>query len=89
MGPKGIGQLLTPNAAGEVATYRGHPLYTHSGGMEAYGANVIFLPDLSFGVVTLGNTALTSNLAGQVLLRKLLDDKLGVPEKDRIDWIAS
>lgn len=57
--------------------------------MEAYGANVIFLPDLNFGVVTLANTALTSNLAGQVLIRKLLDDKLGVPEKDRIDWVAS
>lgn len=83
------GQLLTPNAAGQVGTYRGHPVYSHTGGMEAYGANVMFLPDMSFGVVTLANTALTSNLAGQVLIRKLLDDKLGVPEKDRIDWIAS
>ena len=50
---------------------------------------VIFLPDLSFGVVTLANTALTSNLAGQVLIQKLLDDKLGLAEKDRIDWVAS
>ena len=56
--------------------------------MEAYGAEVHFLPDDNFGVITLGNTALTSNVAGLEVVWKLIDDKLGVPEKERYDLVS-
>ncbi|KAI8960471.1 beta-lactamase/transpeptidase-like protein [Daldinia sp. FL1419] len=72
----------------ELSTYKGWRIFTHSGGMEAYGAEVYFLPDLEFGVVTLGNTALTSNYVGIEIVWKLIDDKLGVPEEERYNWVS-
>ncbi|KAI0104412.1 beta-lactamase/transpeptidase-like protein [Daldinia grandis] len=72
----------------ELSTYKGWRIFTHGGGMEAYGAEVYFLPDLGYGVVALGNTALTSNLVGTELVWKLIDDKLGVPEGERFDWVT-
>ncbi|KAF3054971.1 hypothetical protein GL218_07608 [Daldinia childiae] len=72
----------------ELSTYKGWRVFTHSGGMEAYGAEVYFLPDLGYGVVTLGNTAQTSNFVGMELAWKLIDDKLGVPEEQRFDWVS-
>ncbi|KAI0004426.1 beta-lactamase/transpeptidase-like protein [Xylariaceae sp. FL0662B] len=67
-------------------TYRGHRVFTHGGGMDAYGAEVYFFPDLGYGVVTMANTALTSNFVGVELAWKLIDDRLGVPEGERFDW---
>ncbi|KAI1473070.1 beta-lactamase/transpeptidase-like protein [Daldinia caldariorum] len=72
----------------ELGTCKGRRIFTHGGGMEAYGAEVYFLPDLGFGVVTLANTAVTSNLLGMELAWKLIDDKLGVPEEERFDWVS-
>ncbi|KAI2781006.1 beta-lactamase/transpeptidase-like protein [Daldinia loculata] len=72
----------------ELSTYKGWRIFTHSGGMEAYGAEVYFLPDLGYGVVTLGNTAQTSNFVGMELAWKLIDDKLGVEEEERFDWVS-
>ncbi|KAK3945584.1 penicillin-binding protein 4 [Diplogelasinospora grovesii] len=71
-----------------VASYKGHRVFTHSGGMEAYGAEVYFFPDDNYGVVTLGNTAISSNAAGEILLWKLVDEKLGIPEEERYNWEA-
>lgn len=72
----------------EIGTYKGHRVFTHSGGMEAYGALVYFFPDLEYGVITLGNTAITSNVVGNELIWKLIDDKLGISEEDRYDWAS-
>ncbi|KAK8084619.1 hypothetical protein PG997_005890 [Apiospora hydei] len=72
-----------------VNPYKGHTVYNHAGGMEGYGAEVFFLPDLGYGVVTLANTAMTSNMAGKTLAWKLINDKLGVAEEDRYDWAAA
>ncbi|KAK8044924.1 beta-lactamase/transpeptidase-like protein [Apiospora rasikravindrae] len=72
-----------------VNPYKGHTVYNHGGGMEGYGAEVFFLPDLGYGVVTLANTAVTSNMAGKTLAWKLINDKLGVAEEDRYEWAAA
>ncbi|KAJ1324924.1 serine hydrolase [Microdochium nivale] len=69
-----------------TGTYRGHRVYTHSGGMEPYGAEIYFFPDLGYGVVTMANTAVTSNYLGEVLAWRLINDRLGVPEAERFDW---
>ncbi|KUI69533.1 Penicillin-binding protein 4 [Cytospora mali] len=71
-----------------TSSYRGHKFWCHSGGMHAYGAEVYFFPDLNYGLVTLGNTAITSNALGLILLWELVDDKLGVPKEERHDWAA-
>jgi CubicO group peptidase (beta-lactamase class C family) len=67
-------------------TYRGHRVLTHSGGMEAYGADLFFFPGLRYGIIAMGNTALSSNFAGREMIWKLINDRLGVPESERFDW---
>ncbi|KAI1458097.1 beta-lactamase/transpeptidase-like protein [Annulohypoxylon moriforme] len=86
---KGYDAPLAYALGWEVGTYKGHRFFVHSGGMEAYGAWVYFFPDLKYGVVTLGNTAVTSNVVGSELIWKLIDDKLGIPKEDRYDWAGS
>ena len=69
-----------------MGSYKGHKVLTHSGMMEAFGANIIFFPDDAFGVVAMGNTAIGANAAADVLLWKLVNDKFGVPHEKRFDW---
>ncbi|KAK0707492.1 hypothetical protein B0H67DRAFT_685799 [Lasiosphaeris hirsuta] len=61
------------------------PAYA-SGLVLGFGTAVFFLPDDGFGLVTVGNTDLGATVAGEVLLWKLVDDRLGVPEEKRFDW---
>ncbi|XXG95698.1 hypothetical protein Hte_001968 [Hypoxylon texense] len=72
-----------------LGTYKGRRVFTHGGGMEAHGAEVYFFPDLAYGVVTLANTAVTSNMAGMELAWRLINDRIGVPEEERFDWAGS
>lgn len=71
-----------------TGTYHGYEFFTHSGGMEAFGAELIFFPDLGdgYGVVSLGNTASTSNAVEERLMWELVDEKIGVPVEKRFDW---
>ena len=69
-----------------TGVYKGHEFFEHGGGMAAYGAEVIFFPALNYGLVALGNTAATSNFVENKLIWHLIDEKLGVPEKERFDW---
>lgn len=72
----------------ERTLFRGHVVYTHSGGMHAYGAEVYWLPEHKYGVVSFANTALTSNAAEEVLCWRLIQDKLGIPKKEQFDFNA-
>lgn len=69
-----------------TGVYRGHEFFQHSGGMEAFGANVVFFPALKYGLVSFANTAVTSNAVEERLMWHLVDEKLGIPEKERFDW---
>jgi hypothetical protein len=69
-----------------TGVYRGHLWYQHSGAMEAYGANVIFFPEIKYGTVSFGNVAGSSNAAEEALMWHLIDEKLQIPEEDRFDW---
>lgn len=66
-------------------TFHGRVLYHHSGGMHAFGAEVFWLPEVKFAVVSFGNTAVTSNSAQEVVIYRLMADKLGIPEEERFD----
>lgn len=70
-----------------TGSYQGYEFFTHSGGMEAFGAEVIFFPKLKYGIVSLGNTASTSNAVEERLMWHLIDEKLGVPEEERFGWV--
>jgi len=66
--------------------YRGYKWISHSGGMLGYGTQLHIFPTLNWGVVTMANTAGSSNFAGTKLLFWALDEKLGIPEEERFDW---
>lgn len=66
--------------------YKGHQFYFHSGGMEAFGAELIFFPGIKFGITLFGNTAVTSNIAGETLMWHLVDEKLKTSQEERFDW---
>lgn len=85
---KGYDATLAYALGWELGTYKGHRVFTHSGGMEAYGAQVYCFPDLKYGVVTLGNTALTSNIVGYEVAWKLINEKIGIAKEERFDWAA-
>ncbi|TQV97699.1 hypothetical protein V2A60_006568 [Cordyceps javanica] len=67
------------------ATMHDRTVFEHSGGMHAYGAEVFWLPEINFGVVAFGNTAMSSNFAALEIVYRLIEDKLGIPDDQRID----
>jgi CubicO group peptidase (beta-lactamase class C family) len=56
----------------------GHTIVGHGGGLPGFGTTVIFLPDDGYGVVVMGNTAITSNIVGNIITVVLLKQKLGL-----------
>jgi len=66
--------------------YKGHEVYWHTGGMEAFGALVVILPKIRYGLVAFGNIATRSNSAEEVLIWHLVDERLGIKEEERFDW---
>ncbi|KAJ5713213.1 beta-lactamase/transpeptidase-like protein [Penicillium malachiteum] len=66
--------------------YMGFQIYEHTGSMNAFGAQLLLVPELEFGVIILANTPKTSNYAAQLLAFHLLDERLGIPKPQRFDW---
>lgn len=72
--------------AWQTSSYCGRRFWRHHGGMDAFGALVTFIPDLDFGVAVMGNTAFTANAVAEILTWHLVDNKLGIPPKERYNW---
>ncbi|KAM0265635.1 hypothetical protein ACHAQJ_000069 [Trichoderma viride] len=84
----GYGYDLVLYGLGWMRTlHKGHVVYTHSGGMHAYGAEVYWFPEAKYGVVVFGNTG-TCQSVEEIIGWKLIDDKLGIPENERSDYGA-
>ncbi|KAH7247534.1 beta-lactamase/transpeptidase-like protein [Fusarium redolens] len=86
--PNGPYDITTYGLGWERTHFKGHVIYKHSGGLHAYGAQVYWLPETKYGVVAFANTATTSNAAEEILAWKLIQDRLGIPEKERFDFDA-
>ncbi|KAK3657605.1 hypothetical protein LTR56_002380 [Elasticomyces elasticus] len=56
----------------------GQPVITHDGGLTGFGTCLYLFPGLDYGVVTMGNTAGTSNHAGSMVASLLLVQRLGL-----------
>lgn len=69
-----------------TGVYQGYEYFEHSGGMVAFGTELIFFPALNYGLVAFANTAVTSNWLEQALVWHLIDEHLGIPKEDRFDW---
>ncbi|OGM42975.1 putative penicillin-binding protein [Aspergillus bombycis] len=67
-------------------TYHGEDIIWHDGSVAGYGSTMMYLPRRQWGLVMAGNTTLTSNIVQVVLYMHLLDEVLGIPSQDRVDW---
>lgn len=66
-------------------TYHGKRIYYHSGTTVTHGTLLWWIPEINYGVI------LFSNYAGplrKLVVTKLVQDKLGVPENERYDLAA-
>jgi CubicO group peptidase (beta-lactamase class C family) len=68
-------------------TYRGETLISHSGSVPGFESIVAYMPDRDWGFVSIGNTD-DAAYVNNTLVWTLIDDLLGVPEDDRVDWSA-
>jgi len=66
-------------------TVHGEVAYWHDGSTLTFGAEVYWFPNLKNGIVAFANGALGSNPAEQVLVHRLIEDKLNVPASRRAD----
>ena len=62
-----------------------HVVYKHAGGMHAYGCEVFWMPEINYAVVAFANTAISSNALELDIVYRLIEDRLQIPAKDRID----
>jgi CubicO group peptidase (beta-lactamase class C family) len=67
--------------------YRGRTLISHSGSVPGFKSTVCFMPDFDWGFVTFGNGE-DAYFAQQALEYTLIDELLGVPREERVDWLA-
>lgn len=75
-------------AAGlEVQYYRGYQLISHDGGDPGVTSKHFFLPEIKFGGVMIGNAGSGYRVIS-VVMRELIDEAIGVPKADRINWVT-
>lgn len=70
----------------ERTTLHGQAVYKHNGGTQHFGTNVLWMPDVKFGVVAFANTATVSNVIEELLTLRLAEDRLGIPQSERRDY---
>ncbi|OAQ99713.1 hypothetical protein LLEC1_02729 [Akanthomyces lecanii] len=71
VGLYGLGWLRT--------AFHGEPLFHHAGQSLSFGTTIYWLPERQHGVVC-------ANLAGEVVVRKLIEDAMGTAADKRHDW---
>jgi hypothetical protein len=71
----------------ELETYRGHKLIGHDGGIPGFKSKVAFLPDFEQGLVIFANED-TFDWAVDTITRVWIDEVIGLPKEERIDWKA-
>lgn len=66
-----------------------HPIIAHGGGLNGFGTMLYLLPNDDFGVVTLGNTTLSSHLVGEAVVSEFMARKLDLQESAKVQFIQS
>ncbi|KAJ6784052.1 hypothetical protein PWT90_00339 [Aphanocladium album] len=64
-------------------TFHGAAVYKHNGGTQNFGTNVLWMPEIKFGVVAFANAVGTGNMVEEILTQKLVEDRLGIPLENR------
>jgi CubicO group peptidase (beta-lactamase class C family) len=68
-------------------SYRGRTVISHSGSVPGFKAAVAYLPEFDWGFVSFGN-ADDADYINETLKWTLMDEILGVPKEERVDWSA-
>lgn len=71
----------------EVSNYRGEEMIWHTGGLPGFVTIMMYFPRLQWGITMMANGG--TGGAMQILIFKLIDDMLGIPKKERHDWVPS
>lgn len=69
-----------------IDMYRGKRVIWHGGSWTGFGSAMMYLPDLQWGLVMMGNTTGTSNCVQITLFMEMLDEILGTPSDEKVDW---
>ncbi|KAK1246510.1 hypothetical protein MKX08_000312 [Trichoderma sp. CBMAI-0020] len=73
-------------AAGwETHYYRGHLVVAHNGCIAGSSSIHFFIPDFKFGGAVFGNSD-DAGYLGDVLLQEFLDELIGLPQDQRLNW---
>ncbi len=68
----------------EVSNYRGELMVWHTGNVPGFSSVMMYFPRLQWGITMMANGGVGGAI--QVLLFRLIDDMLGIPEQERFDW---
>jgi hypothetical protein len=68
-------------------TYRGEVLISHSDPVPGFESIVAYMPEHDWGFMSIGITD-NACYVNETLKWTLIDDMLGVPQDDRVDWCA-
>jgi hypothetical protein len=66
-------------------TIHGHVAYWHTGSVMTFGAYVYWFPELKYGIVAFSNSGLASKPTEHILIRRLMEDRIGIPPEERLD----
>lgn len=80
VGLYGLGWLRT--------AFHGEPLFYHSGQSLSFGTTIYWLPEREYGVIVMGNVYQRANSAGEVIVRKLIEDIMAIDADKRHDLAA-
>lgn len=62
-------------------------MYDHNGSTGTFQTTNLWIPELNYGIVLVGNGFQTTDYVATILARKLMEDKFEIPEKDREDYL--
>ncbi|KAL2013132.1 hypothetical protein VTN00DRAFT_657 [Thermoascus crustaceus] len=71
----------------KIHAYRGELFIEHQGAQPGFATLVAFLPNREFGVAVFCNNLVGGGGATEVLVYHLIDEFLGIPVEERVDWV--
>ena len=69
-----------------ISHYRGELLVSHTGGLPGFATFMAFMPNRKWGAAMMANNLEGGVSLNNILMFKLIDDALGIPDAERYDW---
>ena len=72
-----------------ISHYRGEMLISHTGGLPGFATFMAFMPNRKWGAAIMANNLEGGVSLNKILMFKLIDDALEIPDAERYDWEQS